>query len=103
MRTTTTFAAAAAFASAVVASPYAKPSNGEQPYPFTLTQWQASDIVNAFKSVLEGVSYNGMSINQTAKKYVAADYTEISDSIGSLIGHGFPVCPVVLQPATIFK
>jgi hypothetical protein len=53
--------------------------------PLILTQWQAEDIVNKFKSVLEGVSYKGKTPLETTKEVVAENYIEYSDSIQSII------------------
>lgn len=61
------------------------------PYPFPLLQFQADDIVNKYKSVLENVTYNGQSPAVTAAQVVSPDYHEISDSINSLISKDLPV------------
>jgi hypothetical protein len=53
--------------------------------PLILTQWQAEDIVNKFKSILEGVSYKGKTPLETTKEVVAENYIEYSDSIQSII------------------
>jgi hypothetical protein len=50
-----------------------------------LTQTKAEEIVNKFKSVLEGVDYKGKTPFQTTQDVVAENYIEYSDSIQSLI------------------
>jgi hypothetical protein len=64
--------------------------------PLILTQWQAEDIVNKYKSILEGVSYKGKTPLETSKDIVANNYIEYSDSIQSIISLNNTVCLLLI-------
>lgn len=77
MKAFTIFAAAVAFATGALA--------GAQVPAVQLTQAQAEEIVNKYKSVLEGVNYNDWTPEETTNNVVAENYIEKSDSILSII------------------
>lgn len=63
-----------------------------EPYPCTLTQEMANEIVGGFSSLLQNKTYNGKLPADYLDDFLSPDYVEYSDSILALISKNNTVC-----------